>query len=526
MKSLKKYPLDLIAILIIAITLRVINLGYSDYQGDEIKALYLPTNGQNLGSFLMDQRKGPVQFVISYLVKFINPSYDNQFLSRIVFSIAGILAVYFFFLLIKLHFGRRMAFYSAFFLATNGFFVAFSRIVQYQSLVILFMILTLYLYSLAVINEKYRTVGILLGTLFWSLGILSHYDAIFILPFAGLLILKWFNNSKLQKRKKFITMAICVVMALSITGAFYVPFISNLSEDTASYWQGRITGSVSSYKISSSLYLFTVYQPIYVIHLYKVILALGVILALLSFLSRFRKIRRGAEKLRILLVDNQYPLIGITVWLLIGVVFMEAYVSVPGTHIYVYLLPMMVYLGLGIYFFENVFTTLIKGSFGKVLFFTGTFVVFAFIYAQSFCIYVDHTTEYPWSEKKFLLWMMPKANATYHISIFGFPYNRDWEGIRDFLKSIKNPPVQGYSSNERDSITRYYLNYPKSADLAGPFVYIKSPQTFTDAIYGEKQEYWLPKYAPVFTLSKNGEEIVRIYIMPQGNLREIRAKGY
>mgnify|MGYP000914554811 CR=1 FL=1 len=115
----------LIVVMLIAFYLRFWNLGYSDFQGDEIKALFLPENGESFFTYLMDQRKGPVQFILTYLLKFIDPTYSNQFLMRFLFALAGLLSVYFFHKLISLHFNKKMAFYSSFFVATNGFFIAF-----------------------------------------------------------------------------------------------------------------------------------------------------------------------------------------------------------------------------------------------------------------------------------------------------------------------------------------------------------------------------------------------------------------
>ena len=67
---LDKIPL--ILILFLAGVLRLENLGYSDYQGDEIKAFLDPTGYSNVFEFLINQRKGPGQFLITYLIEFIN----------------------------------------------------------------------------------------------------------------------------------------------------------------------------------------------------------------------------------------------------------------------------------------------------------------------------------------------------------------------------------------------------------------------------------------------------------------------
>ena len=100
-KLIEKINLALFGLMVPAVILRLFNLGYSDYQGDEIKALYLPGTGENFFSYLLDQRKGPVQFIITYFLKFINPDYTNQLLMRMPFALAGILSVFFLYKLIS-----------------------------------------------------------------------------------------------------------------------------------------------------------------------------------------------------------------------------------------------------------------------------------------------------------------------------------------------------------------------------------------------------------------------------------------
>lgn len=129
-KYIKYIPIVLI--LFIAFSLRFINLGYSDFQGDEIKALFIPETGQSVTEFLLTQRKGPMQFIVTFVLQLLDPNYTNQFLIRFPFALAGFLAVYYFYKFVKNEFDEKVAFYASFFFATNGFFVAFSRIVHYQ----------------------------------------------------------------------------------------------------------------------------------------------------------------------------------------------------------------------------------------------------------------------------------------------------------------------------------------------------------------------------------------------------------
>jgi len=88
MRSIKERPylIPLACLILVTVWMRIANLGYSDYQGDEIKALATPLSGESLGEFLLEQRKGPVQFLVTYGIQLAHPSLSNQFLTRLPFA--------------------------------------------------------------------------------------------------------------------------------------------------------------------------------------------------------------------------------------------------------------------------------------------------------------------------------------------------------------------------------------------------------------------------------------------------------
>ena len=522
---------QLIIVLVVAGVLRFTNLGYSNYQGDEIKALYLPEGDESFFEFLMDQRKGPVQFLVTFILKFINPTYENELLLRIPFVLAGFFSVYFFFKLVRMIFGKKIAFYSSLFLATNGFFIAFSRIVQYQSFVIFFMVLALYYLSLALKSEDFKIKGIYWGLIFWALSILSHYDGIFIAPFAFYLIYKWFRNANKQQRSHLLK---ALVIPALFVASFYVPFIFSISERTQEYWLGRITGDVSA-KLSSSRYLFTVYQPIYVVHIYSILFVLGLGLI---FLGLFSKHIRNIGKLPKFVqrffthttdlmqkISNQkYLVFSLLAWIGIAVAFFEGLVYIPGTHIYTYLIPSFIILALGLVTLESLVFKIFEYPLVVAFNTIGISTLFAFLCFQSYVIFVDNRKEYPWEQEQFLIWTLPIPTPIYHLSMFGFPYYRNWEGIGDFISQF--PEVEAYSTNERKSMARYYIPLEKGTEKAGFFVHVRHPQSFTENIIYEKADYWAQNYEPVHTLSRFGRDLVRVYLMEPGSLEEIQALGY
>ncbi|MBW6441879.1 glycosyltransferase family 39 protein [Patescibacteria group bacterium] len=519
---------------IISGVLRFINLGYSDFQGDEIKALYLPTQGEGFFSYIMDQRKGPIQFIITYILKLFDPGYNTYFFLRIPFAIAGFLSVIYFYKLVKLHFNKKIAFYSSLFFATNGFFIAFSRIIQYQSFVILFMILCLYFLSLAGKYDQYKYKGIFWGLIFWSISLLSHYDGFFIFPFVSYLIFKWFKNSNLEKVKKIKLFVISGFMSALLVLSFYIPFLLSLSGSTLEYWSGRISGDVSG-KISSSRYLFTVYQPIYSIHIYVALFTLGVAFILSGLLSeKILKIKKLPQFIRDffthtteimeIIKKDKIKILALFLWFGITYAFFEFFVYISGTHIYTYLVSAFIFLAFGLVTLESIVFKIFELQLVKIFNFLGVLVLFLFLASQSYAVFVDNYREYPWEEEDFLVWRFPKPNPMFHVSSFGFPYYRNWRGIRDFINS--HPEIYSYNTNEKNSISRYYVRLEKDTDKSGFYIHIKDPQSFTGDIPHEKGQYWSSKYSPVFTLTRYGRAMVNLYIMEQGSLEEIIEKGF
>jgi len=510
----------LITVLILGGILRFVNLGHSDFQGDEIKALYLPEEGQEVTDYLIDQRKGPLQFTITYLLKFADPLYQNQFLIRLPFAIAGFISIYYFYKLIKDMFGKKAAFYASFLFATNGFLIAFSRIVQYQSFVIMFMIGALYFL---------RKKNIYMGLIFWALSVLAHYDGLFIFPLAFYYIYQYLvelNGTKLKiNGKHFLHFFIAGIISLALLASFYIPFIQNISSNTQSYWLGRITGEASD-KISSSMYLFTVYQPIYVIHIYLALFTLGIS----TIIAQFIKSNKYTKKIGFInkliknfpTFENSKELIATGIWFLIAIIVMEVLIYIPGTHIYVYIIPATIFCALGIILIETLLNKIIKIKNIAVM---GIGIIFTFIALQMYALFIDNNQEYPWEEEKFLIWTFPRPTPAYHLSMFGFPYFRNWEGLKEFIESYpKNQAA--YSTNERTTISRHFITLPKESNLAGFYIYIRNPQSFENVVVHQKVSYWMSKYKPIYVYSKNGINMVEIYLMEPGGKEVIIDKGF
>lgn len=530
-----------IVLFVVAGFLRLYNLGYSDYQGDEIKALYNPKEATSV-KFFLEQRKGPMQFLVTAGLKSVSNDYRNRTLVRLPFALAGLGSVIIFYYLSKSLFNEKIAFYSSIFFATNGFLIAFSRLVQYQSLVIFFGLLAIYLTKKYVdLLQPPRTIlkprYLILASISLALSILSHYDGVFFIPIIlGILLpclasifhpaissTPHHNNSVLKH------LSTSTVLFLLLTGAFYIPFALNIAQSTTDYWAGRISGDVSG-KISSSRYLFSVYQPIYVLHVYTILGIVG--LGFLSFMTLYKIFPKILGKLlsHIHQSDefkgahspfNLLILVSLLAWFLIPFILLEVFIYIPGTHIYAYLIPMFLLMGFALFHADlisrkilNKFASSISSIFATIArpgISACIWLLFIFLTLQSYYVFVEHTYEYPWQNKKFLIWTLPKPSLFYHLSVFGFPYNRYWDEIGDYIRSDKKSAF--YTTNERVSISRYHILLEKDGEKAGYYIYINNPQTFTNEITNERIAIWMQNNPPILQYKNKDRVVSKVYLV-------------
>ncbi|HNU76650.1 MAG TPA: hypothetical protein PKL88_02960, partial [bacterium] len=205
--------------------------------------------------------------------------------------------------------------------------------------------------------------------------------------------------------------------------------------------------------------------------------------------------------------------LGIVSWFLFPYVFMEYAVEVPGTHIYTYLIPVIVVMG---YFF-NYISDFIYKRFKKLLplFYLGIFLMFSFLFLQSYAIFVSHEREYPWQEESFLLWKFPILNPTFKLTLFGFPYGRNWEDISKFITTDGKSVY--YATNEKPSLPRYYLpsNYVNDTEMAGYYIFINDPLSMTKYVINKRCASWADTNDPVKVFYEGDKVLSKIYLIPE-----------
>jgi len=487
--------------------LSLAHLGYSNLQGDEIKALCRPDEGQGIMDFLLGQRKGPVQFLITCLYRVFDPLFSNEFLLRLPFSIASILSIFVFYRLVKLHFGERIAVYSSLFMASNGIFVAFSRIVQYESITVLFSVATLYFLSLAVKNDKWKIYGLYAGMLSAAISMLAHFDGSLVIPPAIYLLAVWYKLSRISPSPLQLQRHLVGAIALYVIAvlAFYLPYALSIGEYQTAYWSNLISGETDN-----SAQTFMYYNPTIVIYIYA---------ALLMFsLVRIR-------------LNEAFLLLGL--WLIPSFIFMEVVMNAPKTHIYAYLMPLFILVAHGIEAVEGIL---------KRLFTRGTelavqlacIVLFLFLFFLSHTIFVDHNPEFPWNDKKFLVWDL-RGDDENKTAKMGFPCNRRWREMGEYFLDHKGDVDKQYVTNEKEVISSFYL--PQSliyfkfnpkiiSDMKeGEGCYaiiVEAPQSWRQNILDMPISYWKSRLIPLKTFTDgNGKLLSSIYYLTKSDLEPL-----
>ncbi len=466
-------------VLAVTVFLRFVHLGYSDYIGDEHKAFVIVEGQNTLGEFFLSQRKGPMQFVVSTIPYFFTHDFRNELAQRIPFAIANVLAMVVFYKLVeKLTEDKMVGFLAAMFLSVCGFIVGFGRIAQYQSLNLLFSFLALWCYS-QLLGNKPRILYVLGGTLFFSLSVLSHWDAIFILPPIIFIFLKFLKNPQIPAEFKKKVLISNFLLGCLILLPFLISYIWYQLHSVANmeYFSRRVEFGV----LNSERYkqLIELYNPFVTFWFYVIGGVLGA------------------------LFIKKSPMY--IAWFLFAFGVFELLVRKPGTHIYNFIIPVIILCALGI---VNLVKLLPK--YAKVLPFVVVFLLICFLSYQSYLIFVDHTVEYPWAREKILGYETPKYTLEDKLPLFGFPLKRYWNEINTWVneQNVKNGESFGYLTNEAKTISEFYMDSEYQAPPKTYAVGVKDPLSFVKdwgfTNVGNKEK--------VYTIyNDRGEKVVQIY---------------
>jgi len=247
----------------------LVNLGYSDFQGDEIRALWLPAPGRGRWtSYIARPRPGAIPGDLP--VKLVDPTYANSCspacLLRWLASWQFIFSTDW-----RACNSEPGSAVCKLFMACNGLFVGLMRIVQYQPFVMLFSILALYCFARqgkmsAVRSRAFMPVS-------WQVRrIFAHYDGVFIAPFAIYLLYQWYQHwEDLPKATRWRTLVVPAALSALVAGSLLRALPDQAAHRHPGLLGRALHGGRADRLLPSSIYTFQLYNPLLGLPLYAVL---------------------------------------------------------------------------------------------------------------------------------------------------------------------------------------------------------------------------------------------------------------
>lgn len=374
----------LLALLLGAAYLRFANLNYSELHGDEaLVALRAVDVIQGWERALFIHKKGPGEILLGTAM-YVLTGRLTEFAAHLPFALAswaGVLATY---LLGRRWFGPVAGWWAAAMVATDGYLMVFGRMLQYQSVIFLLVVLTVLALQHALDRRGASKAYLLLAALFLATGLLFHYEAIIAtIPVAWLLIGFWRAQAGDWRARSWAVarqLAIPLVVGTIILVVFYVPFVRDpeFFRDTFAYIFGhRLAGRSLPEGLAIVVGRSTLYSSSYYFWCLVGLTVAGLIRAYVRFTPRWLALGLTlllAAVLAALLIDS-VAFMGLpgrlalllclllfapvwfaprlssaerSAWLwfgvpLLGVIFL---VSKPGTHVYVFFIPWALVAGM------------------------------------------------------------------------------------------------------------------------------------------------------------------------------------
>jgi len=279
--------IGILAIIIVAGVLRMTNLGYAEFHGDEARAALRAAGViQGYEEVLMVHKKGPGEILVPAVLLAVDGRL-NEANARLPFAIAGVASLLAILLLgLRLH-GAVAGWTAAFLLIFDGYLVAFSRFVQYQSVVLLLTTLAVYLLYRAYREPQALRRYLALAALFLATALIFHFDAAAaFIPVTFLWL--WIGTKKRATnwpRLLWLTLP-ALLIGVGLLALFYLPYVLHPHfAATRSYLFGsRVAASGFPYNNLRDVFLRTsLYSSAY-----YVFLMLGLLWA-----AMFLAFRRG-----------------------------------------------------------------------------------------------------------------------------------------------------------------------------------------------------------------------------------------
>ncbi len=542
-----------LSLLLIGGFFRFVNLGYSEFQGDEARAAVRAASViQGYDDTLFFHKKGPAEILIPTVIYSLTGRLTEQ-AARLPFSLANLTVLFVVFLLGWYLFGPIAGWSAALLLALDGYFIAYSRILQYQSLVFLLSTLAVLMVYKALRFPEAMNRYFLLAALFFSTGLLAHYETITVLIPVSFLFwkIRKKTNTK-QIAKALVTPFILVFILVSI---FYIPFIIHPHfKITYTYIVTKRIHTVGSFicnNIDSFINRTTFYSTTYYLALMVVLTLLAILAAYRSFMN-LRQKRYIAGFIMLCVVFTGFWLgwievikadyVGLLVvliilpvwlapqikteekmlWLWFGIPMLLTlfFVENPGNHVYIFFIPWVLISGMVI----NKWWKIVQAWLGRtkavtigIIVSVLTIVVFG---NYAYWYFVHHKPEIlrTWKQNRpkgyWVSYDSPDDSQVFDFPRFGFPHKTGWKALavlyqKNILNGAYDPNCQRSSSLKR--VRAWYLRDLKKDRENHKYFFLTPIYLGRNAGYPGLTAELEQKYSLFGTVAVDGEPRIYIY---------------
>ncbi|MFO7696187.1 MAG: glycosyltransferase family 39 protein, partial [Anaerolineae bacterium] len=489
--SLRRRHAAMAGVLLAAVMLRVVHLGYSEFQGDE--AVIMQRAAEALagddGELFLHQ-KGPAEILVPMSLWALTGTMTEAQM-RLPFALAGALAV-----LVVMCLGDRWfegsgagssalgpGVIAGLLVGISGFLVAFSRILQYQNLVVAMGGLALL--WLTRYRERARWDAPVPAVAFMAYGLLAHYDAVLVAPPALVLVVQAILATSRDPARGLkahsVYLLVAALVGAAILSLFYLPFVANpMFSRTFSYLAGgRLGGSLFHNSLLSNWRMSTFYN------------ALAYVLGLIALVGAAAVMRLG----------------DLTSWLflLVPFLFYNFIVADPRTHVYTFYPGAALLAGAAL---AHSLRALAK-RWKPVLVVTAC-CWYLLCAGYVVIVFVDHKVEYKrvWPQSRHPLYPVPFADDELPpYGHFGFPYRAGWKAVEAlFAQGLLDGT---YASNEEPEITTWYVRSGLRTMCGAPDLYVVA-ETVQDEIAIDWAELERD-YGLVARVEVDGRTKIRVY---------------
>ena len=548
-----KAAICLMVLVLLAGFYRFTSLGYSEFQGDEGRALLRAVEVlQGNDEVLFLHKKGPVEILLPAALYAATRRISEE-AARFPFALANLAGLLALFALGRRLFDVRVGLLAMALIVIEGFCIGFSRIAQYQSIVLLMTLLTLFcVYRSYQTERKKSTVYLLASAAFAGTALLAHYEGFFALP--GAAFIAWHMT---QKREWSLGHTVrrfgpAMMVGLAIVGIFYLPFALHPHfAETLEYLTQRRMGvgaGLPYNNITDFFWRASYYNTSYYV-LFLGALLLGTVLATLMQRHRGRRARVVicivglGSWLSIILFPSWWQLgsanLSVIVFLATGVLLCWSPLSMEDgllgvwlgsaallyfflmvkvhTHYYVALIPWLLIVGQGLLagwdWIRRRWKPVAQAAaiLGIALWGLSAYYVYV--------VFIGHSVEYHQSypQAKPAIYWTPFDKRP-HGGYFGFPYRTAWKAVGGMYDA---GILQGtYDSNQEDLVTNWYTRGAMRCPQGEYFIIARDVEDPHDIIPGVIDG----EYMPAMEILRKGKP--QLWVFERGYEGALRRYDY